>query len=128
MHPVHNCHHIKSCHPPVKQYIMMHHNTAFVIYTCSLFFICNTKVSRPRATLWNDFLNFVNILYTGLCPPRETPLKFSSLPCSPSPLLPRFLAQSLPPLASSLPSFPRAVHASFRPFINPPSLNPRFLH
>ena len=21
MHPVHNCHHIKSCHPPDKQYI-----------------------------------------------------------------------------------------------------------
>ena len=53
MHPVHNCHHIKSCHPPVKQYIMTHHNTEFISYTCSLFFICNTKVSRPRAALWN---------------------------------------------------------------------------
>ena len=29
MHPAHNCHHIKSCHPPVKQYTMTHHNTEY---------------------------------------------------------------------------------------------------
>ena len=26
MHPLHNCHHIKLCHLPVKQYITTHHN------------------------------------------------------------------------------------------------------
>ena len=36
------------------------------------------------------------------------------LPCSHAPSLPRSLP---PPLASSLPSFPRAVHASLRPFL-----------
>ena len=43
IHPCHNCHHIKSCHPPDKQY------TEFIIYTCSLFFICNNNVSMTRA-------------------------------------------------------------------------------
>ena len=46
MHPVHYyCHHIKSCHPHVKQYLMTHHKTEFIMYTCSLFFICNTNGS-----------------------------------------------------------------------------------
>ena len=36
MHPVHNCHHIKSCHRPVKQYITMHHNTEY-IYQFTIF-------------------------------------------------------------------------------------------
>ena len=31
MYQVHNCHDIKSCHPPVKQYSMTHHNTEFII-------------------------------------------------------------------------------------------------
>ena len=53
MHPVHNCQHIKACHPPDKQYIMTYHNTEFIIYTCSLFFICNTKVARARAAMWD---------------------------------------------------------------------------
>ena len=39
----HNCHDIKLCHPPDKQY------TEFRIYTCSLFFICNNKVAMARA-------------------------------------------------------------------------------
>ena len=162
--PVHNCHHIKSCDPSVKQYIMTHHNTEFIMYTCSLFFIYNTKVSRPRAALWNGF-NFVNILYTGLCPLRDTSFEVFSppllpfLPCSlpsllnpssarihwtvsssgylpwsflpsiaASPLAPSLPRSIHPPLATSLPSFPRVVHASFRPFINQPSLNPPFLH
>ena len=29
MHPAHNCHHIKSCQPPVKQNTMTHHNTEY---------------------------------------------------------------------------------------------------
>ena len=31
MHPVHNCHLIKWCPPPVKQYITMHCNTEFIV-------------------------------------------------------------------------------------------------
>ena len=42
------------------------------------------------------------------------PVKFPSLPSSHTPVLPRSIH---PPLASSLPSFPRAVHAPFRPFL-----------
>ena len=75
---------------------------------------------------------------------RVPPLKFPCLPCS---LLPSLLPCSspslgcslpshslLPPLAYSLLSFPRYVHASFRLFltrsiINPPSLiQPSSLH
>ena len=48
---------------------------------------------------------FVNIL---------PPLKFPSLPCSHASSLSRSIP---PPLTSSLPSFPRAVHASFGPFL-----------
>ena len=43
-------HHIKSCHPADKQY------TEFIMYTngtCSLFFICNNKLSMARAALWD---------------------------------------------------------------------------
>ena len=47
IHPGHNCRHIKSCHPSDKQY------TGFIIYTCSLFFICNNKVLMARAALWD---------------------------------------------------------------------------
>ena len=43
IHPCHNCHDIKYCHPPDKQY------TEFIINTCSLFFICNNKVAMARA-------------------------------------------------------------------------------
>ena len=49
--PNHNCHHIKSCYPSVKQYILTHRNTELIIYTCSLFVICNTKVPRASAGL-----------------------------------------------------------------------------
>ena len=73
-HPAHNCHHLKSCHPPVKQFITTHHNTEF-IYTCSLFFICNNKVSRAR---------------TDQSPPHGTSFEVSlppSLPCSLAPPL-----------------------------------------
>ena len=96
----------------------------------SLFFICNTKILR-------------NVL------PRVPPLKFPGLPCSvlpsllpcSSPLLGCSLPSHhslLPPLASSLLSFPRAVYASFHLFLarsiidhpslpNPPSLHSRSL-
>ena len=106
MHPGHNCHHIKSCHPPDKQY------TEFIIYTCSLFFICNNKVSTATAVLW-DGLWIYCILASALL----------RIP----PLLPPFLAQSL---LRSLPPFRRScpVPSSLVPFINPPSLNPPFLH
>ena len=50
--PNHKCHHINSCYPSVKQYILTHCNTELILYTCSLFVICNTKVSRARAGLW----------------------------------------------------------------------------
>ena len=51
---------------------------------------------------------FVNILYSGQCPPRDNSLEVS-LPCTLAPSLPR----SIP-----LPSFlPPDVHASPRPFL-----------
>ena len=106
--PVHNCHYIKSCHPPVKQYIMTHHNTEFIIYTCSLFFICNTKGQRPHCEMVCE--------YTGQSPPHDTSLEVSLpplLPCSLAPSLHRLI----PPTLASSPSFPRVVHALFRPFL-----------
>ena len=96
MHPGHNCRHIKSCPPPDKQY------TEFIIYTCSLFFIWNNKVSMARGALWDGLL----ILYTGQCLPQDTSLEVS-LPCS--------LSSSLNP--SSARFLPPAVHASSRPFL-----------
>ena len=38
MHTVLNCHHIQSCHPPVKQYIPTHHTTEF-IYPFTIFYL-----------------------------------------------------------------------------------------
>ena len=73
----HNCHHIKSCHRPVKQYITTHHNTEFI---SSLFYSCNTKSSSEVS---------LPPLLASLTPP----LLLYSLGCS---LPPRSL---LPPLA-----------------------------
>ena len=72
------------------------------------------------------------ILYTGQCHPQGTSLDVllpPHLPSSHAPPLLLSLATLLPPpLASSLPSFPRSVHAYFPsslvPFLNPPSLPP----
>ena len=70
MHTVHNCHHIESFHPPVKQYTTTHRNTEFKYYTCSLFFICNTKVSRARSpllgVLCNAYWPVSSSVYTSL--------------------------------------------------------------
>ena len=90
---------------------MTHHNTEFIIYTCSLFFIYNTKVSMARAALWDGLWLYCILASALLRIPR---LKFPSLPCSLAPSLPRSIP---PPFASSLPSFPRGVHALFRPFL-----------
>ena len=64
-HPVHNCHHIKSCHPPVKQYTTTHHTPS--LYSRTLFFICDTEVSRARAALWVVLCAVYCILYTVYC-------------------------------------------------------------
>ena len=105
MHTVHNCHHIKSFHPPVKQYITTHHNTEFKYYTCSLFFISNTKVSRARAALWVVLCNVDCILASVLV--RVHPSKFPSLPISLPPSL-LSLAPFLPPSSARFltPHFP----------------------
>ena len=53
----------------------------------------------------------------GQCPHQDTSLEVSLPPllnCSLAPSLPRSIP---PPLASSLPSFPRAIHASIHPFL-----------
>ena len=118
MHPVHNCHHIKSCHPPVKQYITTHQNMEF-IYQFTIFILLYQ--------------------YLKECPPQGTSLDVSLPPLFSSTITPPLLlslARLLPPTRSLLPPlasyrlyFPRAFHASFRPFlarsiIKPPSLNP----
>ena len=102
MYPVHNCHHIKSCHPPDKQYIKTHHNTEFIIYTCSLFFIC-TKVSRARAALW-DVCEYT--VYWPVPSSGYLPWKFPSLPCPPLPSLPSPPLPSPPLPSPPLPSPP----------------------
>ena len=77
MHPGHNCRHIKSCHPPDKQY------TEYIIYTCSLFFIC-TALIRIHP------LNFPS-LAPSLPRSIPPPLASSLPPC----LVPPFLARQL---------------------------------
>ena len=114
MHPVNNCHHIQSCHPPVKQYIVTHHNTEF-IYP-SPFFIFSTKVSRARAALWVIF-GAVDCIVSVLL--RVHPLMFPALPgfllCS-SPSLRSSISSHSPSLRHYLvPSLPR----SFPPLILP---------
>ena len=58
MHPVHNCHHIKSYHPPVKQcdVITTHHNTEFIIlyYTHSTLVVAipKSQAHGPRCGLF----------------------------------------------------------------------------
>ena len=63
---------------------------------------------------------FVNIMYTGLCPPRDTSLEVFFPALLPFPLLPPFLAQSvlrsLPPSHLSLAlSMRRSVTSSTHP-------------
>ena len=109
MHLVHNCHHIKSCHPPVKQYTMTHHNTEFKYYTRSPFFICNTKVSR--AALLVVLSKLFCILASGRVLIRIHPSKFPTLLIS---LPPTLLPVPLPPsLLRSLPPsyFHRSIYA-----------------
>ena len=123
---LYNFHHIKSCHPPVKQYITTHHNTRY------------TKVAMARAAFCVVLCAHGCIMYTGQCHHQGTSLEVS-LPLSPylprsslSPFLPP------PPLTSSLPSFIRSVHPfltrslpqpSFRPPLQlPPSLTSSLPH
>ena len=120
MHPVNNYHHTKSCHPTVKQYITTHHNKKFIPV------IPKSQRLRPRCV-------YGYILYTGQCPRQDTSLDVSlPLYLLPPTLLPfstpSLRCSLLPPLASSLPSFLRSVHAyvpsSLVPFLNIPSLPP----
>ena len=105
MHPFHNCHHIKSCHPPEKQY------TVIPVHYFS-FVITKYKWQGPRCGMVCEY-----ILASALL--RIPPLKFPTLlPCS--------LPSSLnPPSARFLPP---AVHASSCPFLahslHQPSLPP----
>ena len=84
---------------------MTHHNTEFKYYTCSLFFICNTKVSRTRSALWVVLCNVYCTLASVLI--RVHPLKFPSLPI---PLPPTLLPVHPPP--SVAPSFLRSLPQS----------------
>ena len=101
------------------------------LYTVYNFYICNTKVEMARATLCVVLSAVYCILASVLL--RVPPLKFPSLPISLPPILlpcssPSLRSSLPPPLASSLPSFPRSVHAyahsSFVPYLNPASLPP----
>ena len=137
MHPVHNCHHIKSCHPPDKQYIKTHNNTEFIIYTCSLFLIFNTKVSRARAALW-DGLWIYCILASSLLgiPPVKfavlpspalpalpsPPIPATPLPSPPAPALPSPPAPAL--LSRPLPSHPPPLPSPLLPLPSPPLCQP----
>ena len=152
MHTVHNCHYIKSFHPPVKQYITIHHNTESIYpFTC----ICNSKVAMARAALCVILCAVYCILASFLLGvPR---LKFPSFPVSIPPTLLPCSSPSLrcslpPPLASSSPlalapsmpmfllhSFPSStpspfpthtlphIIASSLPLLLPPSHPPSFI-
>ena len=105
MHPVHNCHHIKSCHRPVKQYIM----------TQSL------DASQYRV--------YIPVHYFSLVIPSP-PQKYPCLPCSlpsllpcssirsvaPSLPAPSFLRSLSPSFLSLAPSMPRFIPSSLVPF------------
>ena len=72
MHPGHNCCHIKSCHPPDKQY------TEFIIDTCSLVFICRRLITKyqwqgPHCGMVCEYCILVSAFL------RIHPLKFPSL-------------------------------------------------
>ena len=97
---------------------IQHHNTEFIIHTCSLFFhfVIHSLKGKGRVVGW-----FVDGIYCILASflLRIPPLKFPAVPCPPlRPSFPPSLPTSLPPsvphslayLASSLPpSLPAAV-------------------
>ena len=101
---------------------MTHHNAEFIMYTFSLFFICNTKVSRPRAAMGNC------LLYTGLCPLRDTSLEifFPPLLLFPICSLPFSLnpssARCLPPIFPS--RCPCLIPSLYQPSLPPLTLSP----
>ena len=116
MHTVHNCHHITSFHPPVKQYITTHHNTD---YTRLQFCICNINVAMARAALC-VVLCGVYCIHTSVLL-RVPPLKFTSLPIF---IPPALLTCSSPSLRCSLP--PPLAPTPLFPSLRPSSLVPYF--
>ena len=111
MHPVHNCHNIKSFHPPVKQYIATHHNTEF-IYPFTIF-ICNTKVSKARGALWVVlFAVYWSESSSGYLPWSFPP---SVAPLFPPSVAPPFLAPSSARFPLS--SLPCSIPSSLVPFL-----------
>ena len=108
--PNHNCHHIKSCYPSVKRYILTHRYLSFV---------------TPKSQGQGPACEWLVCEYTTSREVSLSPL----LPCSlPSSLNPSS-ARLLPPLFPSsrpcpVPFLPRSFPSS----ILDPSLNPIFLH
>ena len=132
MHPVHNCHHIKSCHPPVKQcnVITTHHNTEFTIYYTRSPFLVVIPTSQGQGPHCGLFCALYTVYRpvssSGYLPwnfpPSLAPLFPPSLP--PSSLAPSIahLPRSVPPLSSSLhPYVVLSLPRSF-PFRQPPCL------
>ena len=96
MHPFHNCHHIKSCHRPVKQYITTHHNTEF-IYQFTIFYLLYQVLLRSiPASLARFPHSSLAPLFARLLPPFP-------LPPSSARLVPPFFPSLRPCLVSSLP-------------------------
>ena len=105
MHPVHNCHHIKSCHPPVTQYITSQCRVYIPVYNFVQFVILKSQWQGPRCVLFCT-------LYT-VSSSWHLPWSFP-----PSPYLP---SSHAPPLIFSPHPFPSST-------LLQPSLTSSILH
>ena len=130
MHPVRNCHYIKSCHPPVKQYITTHHNIEFIIPVYNFVFVIpKSEWQGPRCVLFCS-------LYTVYWPVSSSGYLPWIFPPSLSPFLPRSSLAPIPrsvapSLLRSLPSSPLSLAPSmptYLPHSSPSSTIPPFLH
>ena len=119
MHPVHNCHHIKSCHPPDKQYIKTHHNTEFIIYTCWVVHYFLFVIPKSQGHLGPRCGMVCEYTVSGQFPHQDTSREAALSTPLPSPSLPSFPLQHPSPPLQSPPLHSPPSHPSLPPLCLP---------
>ena len=132
IHTWRNCHHIRSFHPPVKQYITTLHNRAYIVeilYRLTIFNLWYQSL-KGKGHVVCSFVHYsilvsvlqgtsVEVSVPPYLPSCDGPPLIAPLPLSVAPSLLRSLPPSPLPLATYMHS---SVPSSLVPSLNPPSL------